>query len=49
MELKLKQLLCRLGLHRYMYTGRIDSIHIGGGAYLRCEWCGQVVCEIFLR
>jgi hypothetical protein len=45
MKLELKQLLCRLGVHRYMYTGRIDS----GEAYLRCEWCGQVVCEMFLR
>ena len=48
MKLKLKQLLCRLGLHRYVYMG-IDSIHVGGGVYRRCEWCGFVVYEMFLR
>ena len=48
MKLKLKQLLCRLAFHRYVYMG-IDSIHVGGGVYRRCEWCGHVVHEMFLR
>jgi hypothetical protein len=48
MKLKLKQLLCRLGLHRYVYMG-IDSMHVGGGVYRRCEWCGYVVHEMFLQ
>jgi hypothetical protein len=26
-----------------------DRLHVGGGAYLRCAWCGHAVHEMFLK